>query len=536
MKILAVIPARAGSKGIPNKNFRLINDQPLIAYSIRNAQASRFITDIIVTTDSPIIETIARNNGVLVRRRKANLCGDDVTLDAVIYDAQSEGVWDYVITLQPTSPTLDVRTLDSAISYTIQNNFDTVISVVNYPHLAWKLSETGTPVPAYIQRLNRQYLPPHFKETGAFVITKQKCISSSTRFGKKIGIYEISENESIDIDSFNDLKLAESILSQQKVAFYVNGNNEIGLGHIYRVLELADEFYCKPDIYYNKSITNRSLFGETKHNLIPIDSESQLLEKVKRNSYSIFINDILSTSYSYMSNLKLALTKQNARIINIEDDGEGAFLANLVINALYNHSANENEAVGEKYYIAPKIFLFYPKTRINKVVDKIFICFGGADPQNYTDEVLDIVTKNKYKKFLFTVVLGRAKANVRQIFEKYAEFDNIRIVYDVVNMPELMTEHDIAITSRGRTAFELGLLGIPTISIAQNEREMRHSFISPQNGFEYLGFRPSLSTIERVLDTYIQMSQEGRQLIQEKLISHDLRSGRNRVMHLIRSL
>ena len=131
MKILAVIPARAGSRGIPNKNFRLINDKPLIVYSIKNAQASKYITDIIVTTDSPIIETIAKNQNVSVHLRNPSLCGDDITLDAVIYDAQQTGCWDYVITLQPTSPTLTARTLDLAIAYAISNNFDSVISVTN---------------------------------------------------------------------------------------------------------------------------------------------------------------------------------------------------------------------------------------------------------------------------------------------------------------------------------------------------------------------------------------------------------------------
>ena len=237
-----------------------------------------------------------------------------------------------------------------------------------------------------------------------------------------------------------------------------------------------------------------------------------------------------------MSHLKSALSTINTKIINIEDDGDGACLANLVINALYNHSVADNEVSGEKYYIAPKLFLIYKKNEIRATVSNIFICFGGADPQNYTEAVLDIITKNYYKNYSFTVVLGRAKANVESIFEKYGKYSNIRILYDVPNMPALMLEHDIAITSRGRTAFELALLGIPTISIAQNDREMMHSFISPQNGFEFLGFKPPMDTLEKIIQTYLMMSKESRELIQNKLLSHDLRGGRSRVMHLIRSI
>ena len=126
MRILAVIPARAGSKGIPNKNIRIVGGHPLIYYAIRNAKESRYITDIIVSTDSPNVGLIAQQMSVNIRWREDKLCGDDVTLDAVIYDAIPHHVaWDYIITLQPTSPTLDVKTLDKAIDYILEHDIDT---------------------------------------------------------------------------------------------------------------------------------------------------------------------------------------------------------------------------------------------------------------------------------------------------------------------------------------------------------------------------------------------------------------------------
>ena len=97
MKILAVIPARAGSKGIPNKNIRIIGGHPLIYYSIKNALNSEMITDVIVSTDSSEVRIIAEQMGAKVKWRDAVLCGDAVTLDAVIADAVPADVqWDYV--------------------------------------------------------------------------------------------------------------------------------------------------------------------------------------------------------------------------------------------------------------------------------------------------------------------------------------------------------------------------------------------------------------------------------------------------------
>lgn len=138
VKILAVIPARAGSKGVPNKNIRLVNNKPLIYYSIKNAIESKYITDVVVTTDSPEIEVIAKQMGVAYKHRSEALCQDDVTLDSVIYDVAKDVSCDYVVTLQPTSPTLQASTLDKAIEYSIENDLDTVISVINQPHLSWR--------------------------------------------------------------------------------------------------------------------------------------------------------------------------------------------------------------------------------------------------------------------------------------------------------------------------------------------------------------------------------------------------------------
>ena len=87
MNILAVIPARAGSKGIPNKNVRIVAGRPLIYYSIKNALDSDLITDVVVTTDSDQVRIIAEQMGARVRMRAPELCADDVALDAVVWDA-----------------------------------------------------------------------------------------------------------------------------------------------------------------------------------------------------------------------------------------------------------------------------------------------------------------------------------------------------------------------------------------------------------------------------------------------------------------
>ncbi len=535
-RVLAVIPARAGSKGIPNKNIRLVNGKPLIAYAIENAKASKYITDVVVTTDSPMVKVVAEQMGVHVIDRPPELCGDAVTLDGVVYDAARRFDCDVVVTMQPTSPTLTVDTLDRALSDFLitRGGVDTLISANNRPHLAWVQDAEGKVVPSYKKRLNRQELPAYYVETGAFVIARRAVVTPQTRIGARVEIFPIPDEEAIDIDSYTDLVAVSRILRRRKVAFYVNGNNQRGLGHVYRALELADEFDSKPDIYYDRNQTAREVFGETTHNLIPVNGIGELLGILQRERYTLFINDILDTSLDYMIAVRTALP--HAKIVNFEDGGEGASRADLVFNALFNSESGSNVRVGERYYIASKLFMFYHASPIRPKVEDVFISFGGADPQNYSDRLLRIVSAEKYQSIRFHFVLGRAKTNVAELMSIGAKLPNVEVYHDVVDMPGVMSQCDIGITSRGRTGYELALLGIPSIAMAQNHREERHGFVCVENGFTYLGLNPSDTLIERTLDAYLALSVEERTRYRDILLSHDLRHGRTRVMQLIDSL
>lgn len=530
MRILAVIPARAGSNGIPNKNIRIIGGHPMVYYSIRNAVNSKYITDVVVSTDSPEVRIIASQMGVTCRWRDESLCGDAVTLDAVVADAViPDEPWDYIVTMQPTSPTLKTETLDRAIAYAIEQELDTLISAINAPHLSWG-EKDGKKVPNYKERLNRQYLPPCYMETGAFVISRASVVTPKTRIGERVDVFELPENEAQDVDTFEDLRNVAAVLEEQRVAIYVNGNNKRGMGHIYRALELADEFFVKPDIYYDINQTDRKVFGNTKHHLIPVDGIAQLFEQCRQKHYTIFINDILTTSIDYMIGLRSVLPE--AKIINFEDDGEGIVKADLVFNALYHEAELPQVRAGEKYYISGKTFMFYEPIEIKEEVKRVFISFGGADPQNYSDRLLRMIAKPQYEKYRFVVVLGRAKDNVDALLA-YNSHENIEVLYDVSNMPELMVSCDIGITSRGRTGYELAMLGIPSIAMAQNKREEKHGFVCNENGFTYIGLNPDDEIIESSLNMYLKLSRKSRKRFQDMLLSHDLKSGRRRVMSLI---
>lgn len=309
MKILIVIPARGGSKGIPKKNIRLMNGEPLISYAIKNARACQreWDVDVVVDTDDDEITKIAKKYGGDVNRRPKELAGDDVTLDPVIINAYNEMKkrnncsYDYVITLQPTSPTLKSSTLIKAVSYAARNDVETLISVINDPHLSWSNVDERM-LPDYKERVNRQLLPPHYRETGGFLITKAALLDKGIRLSENIQVFELPEEEAIDIDGIKDWVVCESILKRKKIIFRADGYESLGMGHIYRCITLAYQF-----IEHDVEIVTNSGYEDGVRKLeqsrLPyekVKDTEEFLEYVKNHPVDIVVNDVLNTEKEYV--------------------------------------------------------------------------------------------------------------------------------------------------------------------------------------------------------------------------------------------
>ena len=532
LRILAVIPACEGAAALPNKNMRIVHGKPMVYYAVRNAQKSAYITDIIVTSNSPEILSLGKQMGVMIRNRDPKLSNQTVALDAVVNDVFNQlNIKDYdmVVTMQSISPILKTSTLDSAFKKMINGGYDTMISVVNKAQFYWT-EENGVSEPLQQERMNRHLLPPFYKETGAFLITKSEFIREDSRLGNNVGLFELDDEEGLDVNTFGDLYQANKIMERKQTAIYVNGNDKIGLGHVSRVQQVADDLYTRPDIYFDKNQTDPSAFGNSPYKLIGVDGYMGFVQAIKEKHYDIIINDVLSTDKEYMQPLRNAAP--SSKIINFEDEGEGADFADVVINALYETAKNKNVKFGSRYYILPKLFLIYSPIEIRESVKNVLVTFGGADPCGYTEQVLEVLSEGLFDDVHFYVVLGRAKQNVNELMNSEHK-DNVTFLYNIDNMAEIMSKCDLAITSRGRTCFELAALGIPSISIAQNEREERHDFASEANGFSYIGLKPDTSVLKNEMSALINMDISDRLELQRKMLSRNLRDGRKNVTELI---
>ena len=536
MKLLIIIPARGQSKGIPKKNVKFLHGAPLLSYAIRNAKSIKMDKDIFVSTEDLEISSVSSLYGAKVINRSNNLSEDHVTLDVVIYEAliEAESItqskYDYVITLQPTSPLLKAATLNSAIEYAISNNFDSLISVYNDPHLSWEKKGSKFQ-PNYSNRVNRQKLPGNYVETGAFLITKRRFVSSNSRIGKNVNVYELDSQEAIDIDTYHDWVLAETELNRKRIIIRVDGYKEIGLGHIYRCLAIADKL-IEHDFKFvlsKKSDIGEKIIKNSFYDYDVVDDESlnYLIETFRPH---IWINDILDTSKTYMEKLK----KHNFRIINFEDLGQGALLADAVINDIYEKTHNEkNHYWGHEYYVLRDEFLLHKPKLFEDKVKEVLIIFGGTDPSQLTLKVSRLI--HDFKDIHFTFILGKGFEEKKRLLDNLSKLQiNFDIFEDVKNISEFMAKADIAISSQGRTMYELASQLTPTILLAQNPRELFHEFGYIQNGFINLGLGSDTDeqTIINTLNWLIQTPQIRLEL-RKQMLKLNLEQGIHRVMDII---
>ncbi|MDP3726653.1 MAG: acylneuraminate cytidylyltransferase family protein [bacterium] len=217
VKILAIIPARGGSKGIPGKNIKLLAGKPLIAYSIEAAKNSHFINRIVVSTDDAEIAQVAKQFGAEVVMRPKELAEDKTPMDPVLKHAvefleKENYVPDIVVLLQPTSPLRTEKHIDGAVEKFFSGDFDTLLTVEILRNSHHEIKDDIYLIPAFKKIENRDKRKPLYVENGAVYISKTGLIKSGRIRGDKIGFYEMDRYSSIDIDETLDFVTVDQLL------------------------------------------------------------------------------------------------------------------------------------------------------------------------------------------------------------------------------------------------------------------------------------------------------------------------------------
>jgi len=225
-KVIAVIPARGGSKSIPGKNIRPLGGKPLIVWSIEVARQVSEIDRVIVSSDDPTISSISREHGAEVYARPSHLATDEaLVIDALkdlIQTLQSEqDMPGWLVLLEPTCPLRSAADIRDCLRLLSQGGFDSVATFKEAelnPHRAWRIVE-GVPqvfIPGAVPWLPRQKLPKAFQLNGAVYVFRANLLAQETKsllLGKSAAVV-MPRDRSHDIDDSLDFTIVEMLLKK----------------------------------------------------------------------------------------------------------------------------------------------------------------------------------------------------------------------------------------------------------------------------------------------------------------------------------
>jgi CMP-N-acetylneuraminic acid synthetase len=224
--VLAVVPARGGSRGVPRKNIRQLGGHPLLAYTIAAGRASTYLSDLVVSTEDPEIAEVARHYGAEVIDRPADLATDEAPTAPVIEHARQIAetrtgrTYDYILTLQPTTPFRLGTDIDRAIELLGEVDDPTasitsVVRIYDAHPIRIQRVEDGRMRPyiaGNVRPTRRQELPPAYLRNGAIYLAHRHTVLGGSVWGERELPYEMPPEQSVNIDEPLDFLLAEAVM------------------------------------------------------------------------------------------------------------------------------------------------------------------------------------------------------------------------------------------------------------------------------------------------------------------------------------
>ena len=338
----------------------------------------------------------------------------------------------------------------------------------------------------------------------------------------------------MDIDHQMDWWIAEKLLCRKKILFRTVGYNDIGLGHIYRTLLLAGRLIDHRVLFTTDEAhaLGRDMIRASFYPLRTFSGEAEFEGIVDAYRPDIIINDILDTDAEYVRGLK----ERGIFVVNFEDMGDGSAEADVVINALYEEKYPlENYYWGQRYYCLREEFLLIEKKAITREVHNILLTFGGTDSQNFTLRVVKLIDEMQLKDITVTIIAGRGYEHYDELRRAAEALSlEIEVLQDVKTISRYMQRADIIFTSAGRTVYEIASIGTPVIVLAQNNRELHHTFARSANGVINLGLGRDVSDdeIKKTLGMLID-NVDLRRRCHRLMLENDLRSGIDNVLNTI---
>lgn len=487
-----VIPALKKNAVIPDQLVKRLAGVTLMERALHTARSVTAADDIVVLTDSQEIALICERAGVGVRHNPA-FCFTTLNIVAEMRDLLEELAREYehCLILRASCPLMTWVDVEDAWKRYREAGADSLVTVKSVRQRVWNVQ--GDTLENLLRDDGARTL---VLESRALLILRSEAFLRAARTGRMAvmgkTIPYFLNDRAIEIQGYQDWWICERLLLRRHVVFVVAGWPAIGMGHVFRALMLAHEI-----------TDHRITFVCTRQSELAVESIArrdyrmvrqggeELADTVLRLRPDLVINDLLNTDPSYMARLREA----GCRIVNFEDDGPGAKLAHLVINALYEHG-DPGICCGPDYFCLRDEFAGARRCTLRPEVKTLLITFGGTDAADCTLRVLKIVEPLcRRRGIAIRVVAGPGYAHRESMERHIAALGNplIEFTWATNVMSRMMEGADMAVCAAGRTVYELAHMRVPAIVIAQHDREATHTFARENNGFLFLGVAARIS-------------------------------------------
>jgi spore coat polysaccharide biosynthesis predicted glycosyltransferase SpsG len=310
--------------------------------------------------------------------------------------------------------------------------------------------------------------------------------------------------------------IAEYHVSRFRILIRVDAGLNLGMGHAYRALALAQELAqhrISIVISQNHPLSSE-FFAQHPFDVLTVSSDEDFISLVNLEHPDLVILDQLDTSREYVAAIKNAADS----VVTFEDLGEGANEANLLVSDLYkNPNVPDDQQLNglRNSILSPAFNSSVEPIKFNQEVKNILVVFGGTDPSGLANKSLKALGAMKFAGNVIVVRgLGASEISPLESYGLKGE-----ILHNVEHMPTIMARVDLAISSAGRTITELLTLGIPVVCLCQNNKEITHTHASAEYGVINLGLGQlcDTATISAHLE-HLMTNTELRQTLHERAL------------------
>jgi spore coat polysaccharide biosynthesis predicted glycosyltransferase SpsG/CMP-N-acetylneuraminic acid synthetase len=528
------IPALKKSVAFQDDLVKKLNGVTPVQRAINAAVKLGVATENIqLITDSEEISLIGERNMISVFQDPL-LKWDSKHLHKKIlgYIVQTSETSDVVIILSPYAPLINTELLEQAIADLLESNKD----ILKPTKLVGQTLYSGENVTLDNIILGNK-AQNHEVESNAFTIIKRDSLAKKRKKVFSILPWQL-DHDFLEIKTYQDWWVCEKLLQRKRIVFRVIGNNNVGMGHIYRSLSLAHDITDHEVIFVTDNDNEVAVTNIAGYDYkIDIFETGEIVDRIIDLRPDLLINDILSTTYSDMKKL----CKAGIRTLNFEDLGSGAKESNVTINELFDEPLLKHENIlwGHDYFFLRDEFLEATPRKYHRKIESILLLFGGTDLHNLSSYIFNTIKDicADYGINIY-IVTGPGYKAFSSLEKETFKFDNVHLTHATGIISSIMEKCDFAITSNGRTVYELAHMNIPAIVIPQNEREVTHSFASLENGFLSVDMFNREKTGEEVRSCLEKILKNGkvRQTLYAKIRKYDFRDNKSKIMKTIQQL